>query len=276
VPCHCAPCYVPGEELTTTTLLPSSFPVMNDYTEQIIPITTATIALLIVALLIGAIVAKLTEYCLERAIISDNASDMSDYTRELLKAQLVLAFNKGKKGKKDKPEDIARKYGKLWYGKMKRNKARRIKANKANKELEKDKTSNANSNSKSGAFLKVPVHGKKAPVATLAVVDETKKENKGATVTPPTANVPAQKADSKRATQHNSVAPITPTADTNNTPANTNPHRTNEHHSAAPPPPTKKPSVAKTNVASRPISAGLKKAGPARPVSAKPPPVKHT
>ena len=88
--------------------------------------------------MLGMLVAKLVEYCHERASISDNASDMSDYTRELLKAQLMLAFNKGKKNKKGKPEDIARKYGKLWFGKMMRNKARRI---KAGKEAAENKTS---------------------------------------------------------------------------------------------------------------------------------------
>ena len=87
-----------------------------------------TVAGIVVFVLLGLSISKLVDYCYDRHAISDDASDISDYTKELLKAQLMLAFTKSSKDKKKlSTEEITSKYVKIWRAKVARNKVRRLK-----------------------------------------------------------------------------------------------------------------------------------------------------
>ena len=108
----------------------------------IIPLAVTSVALVAVALVVAMLVGRFAEYINHRQAIRDDASDDSDYTRQLLKAQLLLAFNQSKQkaGVKLTAREAARKYSKVWRAKTARNKARRIKENKLNvADLEKGK-----------------------------------------------------------------------------------------------------------------------------------------
>ena len=92
---------------------------------QVIPKAVVTVAGLVVFVLLGISISKLVDYCYDRRAISDDASDISDYTKELLKAQLMLAFT-SKKKKKLNAEEVTLKYAKIWRAKVARNKVRRM------------------------------------------------------------------------------------------------------------------------------------------------------
>ena len=80
-----------------------------------------TVAGIVVFVLLGLSISKLVDYCYDRHAISDDASDISDYTKELLKAQLMLAFTKSSKDKKKlSTEEITSKYVKIWRAKVAR------------------------------------------------------------------------------------------------------------------------------------------------------------
>ena len=136
----------------------------NDDADVVVPLAVTTIALLVVAGVIGVVVAYLTEHVHNRKTIQDDASDISDYTRQLLKAQMLL-FSKSKQKKKLNARELAQKYAKVWRAKTARNKARRLK--KSRKDLEKGAT-------KAGAVASSkPVN---ANVATIRVENEDKKK----------------------------------------------------------------------------------------------------
>ena len=89
-------------------------------------------AVIIAAFVIGLVVAKLVDMFYDRQAIRDDASDISDYTKELLKIQFMMAFNKKKKDGKESPEDIARRMVKLWrIGVVKKKRMRKIEAKRA-------------------------------------------------------------------------------------------------------------------------------------------------
>ena len=95
-----------------------------------IPKAVITVAGMIVFVLLALSIAKLVDYCYDRHAISDDASDISDYTREILKGQLMLAFSKtSNKDKNTKltTEEVTRKFVKVWRAKVARNKVRRLK-----------------------------------------------------------------------------------------------------------------------------------------------------
>ena len=94
--------------------------------DDVIPKAVITVAGIVVFVLLGLSISKLVDYCYDRHAISDDASDISDYTKELLKAQLMLAFTKKDK-KKLTSEEVTSKYIKIWRAKVARNKVRRLK-----------------------------------------------------------------------------------------------------------------------------------------------------
>ncbi|XP_067652248.1 nucleolar protein dao-5-like [Haliotis asinina] len=79
--------------------------------------------------LIAYVVAKLVDYCYDRATINDDASDISEHTRKLIKARIALSHfkkPKSKKKKKKKPMTLKEqrknttKFLKLWSANAKR------------------------------------------------------------------------------------------------------------------------------------------------------------
>lgn len=145
-----------------------------------VPKAVITVAALLAFFIISYSVAKLLEFCYDRRAIRDDASDISDYTKEILKAQMMmLYFNRGRqKGKKLKPEDAARKYAKVWRAKLARNKARRMKTEK-----EATKTVEAIAAQKTQ---------KKGGKASLSTVNEVDKLPLGATAKKSIASGPKQ------------------------------------------------------------------------------------
>ena len=81
-------------------------------------------------MLIGLGIAKLVDVIHDRQSLRDDASDMSEYTRKLLKARVtVLAFksaiDKEKEDQKRSPEESAKKALRLWSARATRRKKRR-------------------------------------------------------------------------------------------------------------------------------------------------------
>ena len=94
-----------------------------------VPKAVVTLAGLLIFFVAAFALAKLIDYCHDRRAIRDDASDISDYTKQLLKSQMMMmAFRRGRsKGKKLKPKEAALKFGKMWRAKVARNKARLMK-----------------------------------------------------------------------------------------------------------------------------------------------------
>ena len=103
-----------GGELTTAEELPK------------IVISVGAIG---VAVIIGLIVSKIADYCYDRQSLKDDASDMSDHTRQLLKARItVLKFRSAlvpKKKKKENPRQRAYRYARFWLQKTRARKRAR-------------------------------------------------------------------------------------------------------------------------------------------------------
>jgi uncharacterized membrane protein len=58
--------------------------------DQEYPKAVISLSVLALAILLGFGIAKLADWCYEREAIRDDASDISENTKELLKAQLAL------------------------------------------------------------------------------------------------------------------------------------------------------------------------------------------
>ncbi len=102
-----------------------------------IPIAVITLCVLIFLIAVGFGIAKLVDYCHDRQAIRDDASDVSEYTRELLRAQLFLAFTnkarrKRKRGK-ETPNEIALRMGLEWKARAMAHRARRLRELKEKK-----------------------------------------------------------------------------------------------------------------------------------------------
>ncbi|KAK7498941.1 hypothetical protein BaRGS_00009750, partial [Batillaria attramentaria] len=86
-----------------------------------------TVGVLAGALIIAVIIAKIVDYCYDHHIaINDNASDISEHTRNLIRARLVvsklgnLRRNKQQtEPKTDKPEENSRKIIRIWSARAK-------------------------------------------------------------------------------------------------------------------------------------------------------------
>lgn len=90
-----------------------------------LPKAVITLGVLGGALVIGLIIAKLADYCYERSSVRDDASDISEHTKELLRTQLEL-MRMGKSKDRDKfdkikgePEEQTTKAMAVWSSKVK-------------------------------------------------------------------------------------------------------------------------------------------------------------
>ena len=98
---------------------------MEEDTSEV-PKAVVTVAGLLIFFTAAFALAKLIDYWHDRRAIRDDASDISDYTKQLLKSQMMMmAFRRGQsKGKKLTPKEAALKFGKMWRAKVARNKVR--------------------------------------------------------------------------------------------------------------------------------------------------------
>ncbi|ESO87918.1 hypothetical protein LOTGIDRAFT_234898 [Lottia gigantea] len=82
-----------------------------------------TLGILFGALVISLIVAKIVDFCYDRSTLSDDASDISEHTRKLIRARLaVMAFPK--RGEPVNPASKAQRVSRvirIWSAKSKRN-----------------------------------------------------------------------------------------------------------------------------------------------------------
>ncbi|XP_064641629.1 muscle M-line assembly protein unc-89-like [Lineus longissimus] len=111
---------------TTTTSTTTTAWIDQDYPKAVI-----SLAVLAVAVLIGFGIAKLADWCYEREAVRDDASDISENTKELLKAQLALmGFRKPKKtgadGKVIVSKERQREVFNTWAQKVRVHKKKRL------------------------------------------------------------------------------------------------------------------------------------------------------
>ena len=101
-----------------------------------LPRSVLTFILLIAAVLLAVATGKLVEYCVRRRPIGDDVSDISEYTRELLKQQILLTFGRKRKtqGVKQTDDELARKYANKWRETIAKRKVERARALKANRQ----------------------------------------------------------------------------------------------------------------------------------------------
>ncbi|KAK2155062.1 hypothetical protein LSH36_250g02042 [Paralvinella palmiformis] len=89
-----------------------------------IPVALVTLVVLSVCIIIGLLIAKGVDHCYDRRAIRDDVSDISEFTKELLKAQFLYAFNKKLIGKVKSNETVkqrARRLGRIWAAKARKN-----------------------------------------------------------------------------------------------------------------------------------------------------------
>ncbi|XP_046585413.1 uncharacterized protein LOC124292374 [Haliotis rubra] len=100
-------------------------------------------AVLVAVGVIAYVVAKLVDYCYDRATLNDDASDISEHTRKLIRARIALSHfkkPKAKKKKKKKPMTLKQqkknttKFLKLWSTNAKRRGSQRLTDNVINVE----------------------------------------------------------------------------------------------------------------------------------------------
>lgn len=98
-----------------------------------LPKSVLTFILLIGAVIIAVATGRLVEYCVRRRPIGDDVSDISEYTRELLKQQVLFTFGRAalKKGAKQTADQLARKFANRWRENIARRKVERARALKA-------------------------------------------------------------------------------------------------------------------------------------------------
>ena len=89
-----------------------------------VPVALVTLAILGVCTMIGFLIAKAVDHCYDRQAIRDDVSDISEFTKELLKAQFLYSFNKKLIGKVKSNETVkqrARRLGRIWVAKARKN-----------------------------------------------------------------------------------------------------------------------------------------------------------
>ena len=172
----------------------------NDEIKEVeqIPKVVITVAGIVCFVLLGLSISKLVDYCYDRHAISDDASDISDYTKELLKAQLMLAFSRGTKNKKLTTDELTQKYTKIWRAKAARNKARTMKKERTMAE-ERGTLRPGSSRTRAGSYSK-PQRAPAAAAATVTTVNEktTRPSSRGAKNTASVAPAPEGKKSFSR------------------------------------------------------------------------------
>ena len=128
---------------TTETPVKDSGNDDNEDDDEIYPQSLIAISVLAGAMLLGLGIAKLVDVIHDRQSLRDDASDMSEYTRKVLKARAtVLAFksaiDKDKEDKKRSPEESAKKALRLWSARATRRKRRRSLAEQKESSVKKD------------------------------------------------------------------------------------------------------------------------------------------
>lgn len=91
----------------------------NGKSPELFPKVLLAVAILGGAVLIGAIVAKIVDFIHDRKSVQDDASDMSDYTRDMLKKRYaIMAFRTAVDtgtSDKSKSDQVALKVGRHWF-----------------------------------------------------------------------------------------------------------------------------------------------------------------
>ncbi|XP_046360497.2 flocculation protein FLO11-like [Haliotis rufescens] len=125
---------------------------------------------------IAFVVSKLVDYCYDRATLNDDASDISEHTRKLIRARIALSHFKKPKSKKKKKKKLmtpkekkknTKRFFKLWSSNAKRRGSQRSTDNVINVE-------EANANDK------LPVKGTvKKSLAHVTFIDELEPQTEG-------------------------------------------------------------------------------------------------
>ncbi|OWF50147.1 uncharacterized protein LOC110450842 [Mizuhopecten yessoensis] len=76
----------------------------------------ATVCIIIAAIIISVVVAKIADMCYDRHVLRDDASDVSDHTKGLIRARLAIIQMK----KKDKSKKTSRNLFRIWSAKTRR------------------------------------------------------------------------------------------------------------------------------------------------------------
>ncbi|XP_060063130.1 uncharacterized protein LOC132543631 [Ylistrum balloti] len=90
----------------------------------------ATVCIVIAAIIISVVVAKIADMCYDRHVLRDDASDISDHTKGLIRARLAIIQMK----KKDRPKKNSISMLQVWSAKAKKSNSQQPTNNNTNKE----------------------------------------------------------------------------------------------------------------------------------------------
>ncbi|XP_069111994.1 uncharacterized protein [Argopecten irradians] len=149
----------------------------------------ATICIVLAAIIISVVVAKIADMCYDRHVLRDDASDISDHTKGLIRARLAIIQMK----KKDKPKKGTMGMIRIWSAKAKGT----------------SQTPAANTNANKERSVVINVGEAPTPNKTLDKASP-RSEKKESTVQNSTVSAAAKKQGASKKSAKNLAPPKTP------------------------------------------------------------------